>query len=132
MSTVRGPVDAALSRRLLTELACQPPAEAPAAWTRGLAAAAHTIRAALALDGAEDVAFADLLSWRNALDAELARMEAADAELWSAWRRPATFLDCLLRLRSLLAHVVAKAYWDDAERVALAEIDVERYLWGAR
>ncbi|MFW5420985.1 hypothetical protein J0910_30670 [Nocardiopsis sp. CNT-189] len=135
MTAVRGPVDAALSRRLLAELAAEPAAQAPAAWTAGLAGTANTIRTALeraTTDGAEEVAFEDLLSWRNAFDGHLAHMETADPASWTAWRRPGTFLDLLLRLRSLLAHVVGKAYWDDAEHVAFAEIDVERYLWGAR
>lgn len=78
------------------------------------------------------MAYRDLLRWRNTLGACLQEMEEGDPVEWGRWRRPGTFLDSLLRFRSLVSHVVAKAYWDEKEEIAFDEIDVERYLWGAR
>lgn len=78
------------------------------------------------------MAFTELHRWRRHLDTALDQLATTDPHLWWHWRSPGTWLDSLLRLRSLIAHVLGKAYWDDIEHVAYADMDVPRYLWGAR
>jgi hypothetical protein len=75
---------------------------------------------------------ATLHDWRTRLDALLRDLEDADPCGWARARQPGTWLDNHLRLRSLLAHEVAKAYWDSRIAIDYASIDIERYLWGAR
>lgn len=76
--------------------------------------------------------YEDMLRWRNTLDAGVVALEVEDPDVWAAARRPGTWLDAVLRLRGLLAHYVGRAYWDGLAEVPVADIDVERYLWGAR
>lgn len=81
-----------------------------------------------------DLAVTDvlLLRWRTLLDRGHRELEREDPGLWELLRAPGSWLDGQLRLRSLLAHEIAKAYWTDAHEVRYSEIDIERYLWGPR
>ncbi|MEV8392922.1 MULTISPECIES: hypothetical protein [unclassified Streptomyces] len=101
----------------------------------GLRATADKIRAFLAKADNHDteaVPAEVLHEWRNALARSHRALEQTAPDEWSRWRLPGTWLDSHLRLRSLIAHEVGKAYWDDRPEVRYAEIDIERYLWGAR
>jgi hypothetical protein len=130
---VTPPADAATTRRLLAALAALPSEDAPAGWAGGLGQVVTDIRTRLADDRDGDtVPFTTLLGWRTELDTQLAVMRQADPARWERWRTPATWLDSVLRLRSVISHVVGKAYWDEVDAVRFADIDVERYLWGAR
>jgi hypothetical protein len=80
----------------------------------------------------DTVPFAVLHQWRTTLDSQLGAMRQANTELWRQQRQPGTWLDALLRLRSIIAHVLSKAYWDDLTDIGCADIDITRYLWGAR
>ncbi len=129
------PSDAATTRQLLTALATPPTGDVAQIWAQQLCDTVHTIRAFLIdaeSSASEMVPFTVLHQWRTALDTQLAAMRQANAELWQHHRQPGTWLDALLRLRSIIAHVVAKAYWDDLTDIHYADIDIARYLWGAR
>lgn len=129
------PSDAATTRQLLTALATPPPGYLAQAWAQQLRDTAHTIRAFL-LDAessaSETVPCTVLYQWRTTLDTQLDAMRQANAELWRQHRQPGTWLDALLRLRSIIVHVLSKAYWDDLTDIRYANIDITRYLWGAR
>ncbi|GAA1235040.1 hypothetical protein GCM10009676_18610 [Prauserella halophila] len=125
----------AANRTLLATLARAPDPHALEAWAAPAREAADAIRDHLigaGQHGHATVAFSDLHRWRSSLDAALDQLAADDPDLWQQWRRPGTWLDALLRLRSLIAHVLGKAYWDSREHVPYADMDVPRYLWGAR
>lgn len=126
---------AAINRALLTKLAREPDQQAPRRWAAPARATARMIRAHLtsaAQHALTSVSFADLHRWRSSLDTALDHLADADPELWQRWCTPGTWLDSLLRLRSLIAHVLGKAYWDNRPAVPYADMDVTRYLWGAR
>ncbi|MFE2426978.1 hypothetical protein ACFXJ5_09525 [Streptomyces sp. NPDC059373] len=126
---------AATTRRLLTALAAPPDNAATSDAANGLRATAEGIQAFLAEADEHDVQAvpAEVLhAWRNSLDRFHRELERADSGEWSRWRLPGTWLDSHLRLRSLIAHEVGKAYWDDRPEIRYADIDIERYLWGAR
>lgn len=129
-----GPASARIedvSLRLLCEMAAVPPAEVEGRVAADVAA----VRAALETVLREDACalrYEDMLRWRNALDEGVRDLEAGQPIVWAADRRPGTWLDSVLRLRGLLAHYVGRAYWDGVEEVRVSDIDVERYLWGAR
>ncbi|MGW6599408.1 hypothetical protein [Streptomyces sp. NPDC055036] len=126
---------AAITRRLLTALAAPPDDTATSEAVNGLRATADEIRAFLADADEHDTATVPsevLHKWRNALARSHRVLEQTAPAEWSRWRLPGTWLDSHLRLRSLIAHEVGKAYWDDRPEVRYAEIDIERYLWGAR
>ncbi|MFG2348262.1 hypothetical protein [Streptomyces phaeochromogenes] len=126
---------AATTRRLLTALAPPPDDTATSEAADGLRATTEEIRAFLAEADKRDTQAmrAEVLhEWRNTLDRFHRELEQADPGEWSHWRLPGTWLDSHLRLRSLIAHEVGKAYWDDRAEIRYADIDVERYLWGAR
>lgn len=126
---------AATTRRLLTALAAPPDGTATSQAADGLRSTADGIRAFLAeADGhdTEAVSSEVLHEWRNALTRFQRELEQTAPDEWSRWRLPGTWLDSHLRLRSLIAHEVGKAYWDDRSEIRYAEIDIERYLWGAR
>jgi hypothetical protein len=125
--------DAATTRRLLAALAAAPDHRVPASWVGGLVEVVAGIQARLADTGDTDtVPYETLLGWRTDLDNHLTAMQRADPGEWARWRTPATWLDSLLRLRSIISHVVGKAYWDEVDEVRYADVDVERYLWDAR
>ncbi|MCA1220000.1 hypothetical protein [Streptomyces sp. 8L] len=122
--------------RLLTALAVPPDDTATASdAVAELRATVYEIRAFLAQADEHDtqaVSSEVLRRWRNALARSHRALEQTDPDEWSRWRLPGTWLDSHLRLRSLIAHEVGKAYWDDRPEVRYAEIDIDRYLWGAR
>lgn len=120
------------TQRLLRQLAT-PPADSSA--HEDIAELIDGIRTVLHTDEEGDaltIPASTLHQWRTGLDQALQRFEAADPDAWAHARQPGTWLDNHLRLRSLLAHEVAKAYWDNKTNIEYASIDVERYLWGAR
>ncbi|MGH3697863.1 MAG: hypothetical protein ACRDQY_00020 [Pseudonocardiaceae bacterium] len=129
------PSDAATTRQLLTALATPPTGDVAQTWAKQLGDTALTIQAFL-LDAessaSETVPFTVLHQWRTTLDTHLEGMREADAELWRRHRQPGTWLDALLRLRSIISHIVSKAYWDELTDIRYANIDITRYLWGAR
>ncbi len=123
------------ARTLLAALANAPAPTTPTAWSAPARETAAEIREQLidaTQHGHTTVLFAELHRWRSSLDAALDQLATTDPDLWWHWRQPGTWLDSLLRLRSLIAHVLGKAFWDEAEHVAYADMDVPRYLWGAR
>jgi uncharacterized protein YehS (DUF1456 family) len=126
---------AATTRRLLTALAAPPDGTATSQAADGLRSTADEIRAFLAKADEHDteaVPSEVMHEWRNALTRFQRALEQTAPDEWSLWRLPGTWLDSHLRLRSLIAHEVGKAYWDDRSEIRYAEIDIERYLWGAR
>lgn len=126
---------AATTRRLLTTLAAIPDPQPMSPTMAALDATVDDIRAHLtAADqhDAQTITTETLHTWRNALDQHHQDLEQHDPHGWARWRQPGTWLDCHLRLRSLIAHEVAKAYWDERPEIYFADIDIERYLWGAR
>jgi len=128
-------VQARTTRRLLRQLATPPAAPADSRVPVDITELADGIRALLLTDDANDaltIPASTLHQWRNGLDQALQDFETADPEAWACARQPGTWLDSHLRLRSLLAHEVAKAYWDNRTHIDYASIDIERYLWGAR
>ncbi|MFF4480221.1 hypothetical protein ACFY1A_24875 [Streptomyces sp. NPDC001520] len=119
----------------MTALAAPPDGTATSQAADGLRSTADEIRAFLAEadeHGTETVPSEVLHEWRNALTRFQRELEQTAPDEWSRWRLPGTWLDSHLRLRSLIAHEVGKAYWDDRSKIRYAEIDIERYLWGAR
>lgn len=106
-----------------------------AAWSCELERLVGSIRA-IVNDAAEDssaaLPYELLYHWRNELDRLLGGVERNDPHLWNLMRTPATWLDSLLRLRSVLTHVVSKAYWSAHTEIRYSDIEIERYLWGAR
>ncbi len=129
------PSDAATTRQLLTALATPPTGEATQTWATQLCDTVRTIQAYL-LDAessaSETVPFTVLHQWRTTLDTQLEGMRQTDAELWRRHRQPGTWLDAPLRLRSIISHILSKAYWDGLTDIGYADIDIARYLWGAR
>jgi hypothetical protein len=127
---------AAINRALLVQLACDPDphvATAQPAWAEPARRTAAWIRERLTAHGdVHGVDFDELHRWRTSLDEALDLMQHHDPAQYRHWRQPGTWLDNLLRLRSLLAHVLAKAYWNDAPAVSYDAMDVPRFLWGAR
>ena len=126
---------AATTRRLLTALAAIPDPRPTSSAMAGLHAVVDDIRAHLIAADQQDaqtVTTETLHVWRNTLDRNHQDLEQQDPHEWESWRQPGTWLDCHLRLRSLIAHEVAKAYWDERPEIRFADIDIERYLWGAR
>lgn len=127
---------AALNRALLAQLAREPDphvSTAHPAWSAPAGRVAAEIREHLVSNHeVEAVAFAQLHRWRTDLDEVLDQLEHNDPAQYRRWCQPGTWLDGLLRLRSLLAHVLAKAYWNSSPTVAYADMEVARYLWGAR
>lgn len=126
---------AVVNRALLVQLACDPDphvATAYPAWADPARRATARIRERLAAREVDGVDFDELHRWRISLDEALELMQQHDPAQYRHWRQPGTWLDSLLRLRSLLAHVLAKAYWTETATVSYAELDVDRFLWGAR
>ncbi|GAA2338885.1 hypothetical protein [Dactylosporangium salmoneum] len=123
------------TRRLLRQLATLPAAPAGSRAHEGIAELIDEIRTVLLADENSDalnISASTLHQWRTRLDQALHAFEAADPDAWASVRQPGTWLDNHLRLRSLLAHEVAKAYWDNTTHIEYTSIDIERYLWGAR
>ncbi len=129
------PSDATTARNLLATLATPPTPDVPESWAKQVSTTACAIHAFLAeaeSSVSETVPFTALYQWRTDLDTHLDAMRHTNPELWQRYQQPGTWLDGLLRLRSIIAHVVGKAYWDDLADIRYADIDVARYLWGAR
>lgn len=125
---------AATTRRLLTALAAAPE-DTPSPALAALRETTGNIRAFLAAADQNEIPAipaAILHQWRCDLDRLHRDLEHTDPQAWARWRIPGTWLDSHLRLRSLLAHEVGKAYWDDTTDIRYDAIDIERYLWGAR
>lgn len=120
-----------VSLRLMCDLAAVPPASVEGRIAVDVAEVRADLEAALRTN-TRGLAYADMLRWRNVLDEGVRELEAERPIVWAAARRPGTWLDSVLRLRGLLAHYVGRAYWDGIEEVPVGDIDVERYLWGAR
>lgn len=76
--------------------------------------------------------YQSIYHWRNELDRLLAAAEHDAPTLWAQARTPGTWLDALLRLRVVLTHVTSKAYWSGHTHINHGDIEIERYLWGAR
>jgi hypothetical protein len=126
---------AAITRRLLSALAAQPVPEAASDAANSLFRTTEEIRRFLTQadrDNTPAVPTEVLHYWRCELDRHHHNLESSAPASWARWRMPGTWLDSQLRLRSLLAHEVGKAYWDDKTDIGYRDIDVERYLWGAR
>ncbi|WP_432976724.1 hypothetical protein [Dactylosporangium sp. CA-233914] len=122
------------TRRLLRQLAT-PPTPVGLRVHEDIAELIDEMRTLLLADEDRDalsISASTLHQWRTRLDQALHEFEAADPDAWARARQPGTWLDSHLRLRSLLAHEVAKAYWDNKTHIEYASIDIERYLWGAR
>src|SRR6266851_124301 len=116
--------DPVMTRRLLAELVTLPADELAAGWAGPVRHVTGRIAAYIAADdrsGAPAVPFDVMCGWRAELDVALLETERADAALWSLWRRPGTWLDGVLRFRSILAHVAGKAYWDQLTEVRYAD-----------
>lgn len=127
--------DGATNSALLKALARGPHRDAPVPWgnpARDTVGYIHDHLDQADRDNTNSVSFEDLYNWRSKLDAALDHLAQADPTLWNYWLQPGTWLDSLLRLRSVLAHMLAKAYWDDRPEVFYAEMDLPRFLWGAR
>lgn len=128
------PIQARTTRRLLRQLAT-PPTSANPALCENIAALTDKIRSYLQADDDSDapsIPAGTLHQWRTGLDQVLAEFEKAYPDAWAHALQPGTWLDNHLRLRSVLAHEVAKAYWDNKTEITYTSIDIERYLWGAR
>lgn len=126
---------AAATRRLLAALAAEPHPGTDAQAVDELRKTAMSIRDFLtAADRDESPAIptAILHQWRCDLDRHHRELRDTAPDTWERWRMPGTWLDSHLRLRSLIAHEVGKAYWDDTTDIRYDAIDIERYLWGAR
>lgn len=124
----------ATTRRLLAALAAAPE-DAPNTAVTALRDLTGNIRDFLAAADQQDIAAipaAILHQWRCDLDRLHQDLEHIDPQAWTHWRVPGSWLDSHLRLRSLLAHEVGKAYWDGTTDIRYDAIDIERYLWGAR
>ncbi|MFC1418750.1 hypothetical protein [Streptacidiphilus cavernicola] len=133
---VRGPTPdssaAATTRHLLSALAAPPEQEPSTPTLAALRQTATAIRTHLGGDARASVLTSVLHQWRCDLDRLHRDLERTDPKTWQVWRTPGTWLDNQLRLRSLIAHEVGKAYWDGKQEIPYADIDIERYLWGAR
>lgn len=122
---------ASVNRQLLVRLACAPDPDAATDWTREHAQKIRCIRAYV--DGAHArnetaIPLEALATWRASLDHSLARL-GDDVDRWSVWCQPGTWLDHHLRLRALLAHVLA--LWNGQALVPYADMNVPDFLWGA-
>lgn len=120
-----------MSLTLMSDLAVVPPAKVEGRIAADVVEVRAELETALR-ENTRALRYADMLRWRNALDSGVRELEAAQPLVWATDRRPGTWLDSVLRLRGLLAHYVGRAYWDGLEEVRVCDIDVERYLWGAR
>lgn len=121
------------TRNLLAALAVDPDPSLNASWATELAQLTGSIRVTVTTRSAgETVPYPVLHRWRNDLDRLLGAFAREDPERWISARTPGTWLDSTLRLRSALTHVVSKAYWSAHTDVRYADIEIERYLWGAR
>lgn len=116
--------DAADARRLLATLATPPPADAGPHLDQ-LRAATARIRSTLENPEHDTVGVEVLYQWRTDLDTHLHPLDERTPD-------PGTWLDSLRRLRRILRHEVAKAYWSDHTAITIARIDVARHLWGHR
>lgn len=127
---------ATINRRLLIELATPPPeGSSVVGQCRALADAITDIRASLRTDADADhhsLPIEVILAWRNELDTCIDDLRIREPETWQELRRPGTWADSALRLRSILSHAVVKSYWDQVTEVRYSALGVERYLWGAR
>ncbi|MGH3870166.1 MAG: hypothetical protein ACRDSR_01405 [Pseudonocardiaceae bacterium] len=136
------PGDATRSRQLLAVLAQAPDPQLTTDWAnelRELTAAIHTAVHGQSDDGIDgrnhepvSLTYQSIYHWRNELDRLLAAAEHDDPALWARDRTPGTWLDALLRLRVVLTHVTSKAYWSGHTHINYSDIEIERYLWGAR
>lgn len=128
------------TRELLAALAVPPEPQLGAAWANELRALTAAIRATVdeqtdPLAGTSDraaLAYITIYGWRSDLDRHLTAVEYEDPALWAHARTPGTWLDALLRLRVVLTHVISKAYWSGHGEIRYRDIEIERYLWGAR
>lgn len=121
------------TRELLVALAATPNPEITAGWADELSELTAAIRAAVGADrDPPELAYQLIYHWRSELDRLLAVLERDDPALSGRARMPGTWLDSLLRLRLVLTHVISKAYWSGHPQVRYADIEIERYLWGAR
>lgn len=136
------PGDPTRTHQLLAALAQAPDPQLTTDWAgelRELTAAIHTAVHEQAhdgdgIDGPEQapLAYESIYHWRSELDRVLAAAEHHDPVLWAQARTPGTWLDALLRLRVVLTHVTSKAYWSGHTHINYGDIEIERYLWGAR
>lgn len=125
------PGDPTRTRQLLAALAQAPDPQLTTDWAselRELTAAIHTTVG----DQAAALTYPLIYHWRTELDRLLTAAEHDDPTLWAQARTPSTWLDALLRLRLVLTHVTSKAYWSGHTEIRYADIEIERYLWGAR
>ncbi|WP_394427021.1 hypothetical protein [Streptomyces sp. SGAir0957] len=126
---------ATTTRRLLRALAAPPPAEATGPTVNELHETTLTIHTHLTnadRTNAPTITAQTLLTWRSALDRLHRALEHTTPRQWAQWRAPGTWIDSQLRLRSLITHEIAKAYWNETTEIRYDAIDIERYLWGAR
>jgi len=132
------PGDPTRTRQLLAALAQAPDPQLTADWAgqlRGLTATIHATVGAHADDWNHQSAtltYESIYHWRSELDRLLAAAEHHDPALWARARTPGTWLDALLRLRVVLTHVTSKAYWSEHTTIDYGDVEIERYLWGAR
>ncbi|MFJ9901202.1 hypothetical protein ACIQPR_48685 [Streptomyces sp. NPDC091280] len=129
------PTAAVTTRQLLAALATEPHPGAEGDAVEDLRKTTEGIRTFLTTADRDDipaVPTALLHQWRCDLDRYHRALEHTTPATWAHWRMPGTWLDSQLRLRSLIAHEVGKAYWDDSADIRYDAIDIERYLWGAR
>ncbi len=136
------PGDSTRTRQLLAALAQAPDPLLTTDWARELRELTATIHASIyeqAHDGIsggdhlpDTLTYQSIYHWRNELDRLLAAAEHDAPTLWAQARTPGTWLDALLRLRVVLTHVTSKAYWSGHTHINHGDIEIERYLWGAR
>lgn len=136
------PGDPTRTRQLLAALAQAPDPQLSTDWAselRELTAAIHTTVGDQADDGTNrgnhqpaTLTYQLIYHWRTELDRLLTAAEHDDPALWAQARTPGTWLDALLRLRLVLTHVTSKAYWSGHTHITYSDIEIERYLWGAR
>lgn len=132
------PGDATRTRQLLAALAQAPDPQLTTDWAgqlRGLTTTIHATVGAHPDDPNHEpttLTYESIYHWRSELDRLLAAAEHDDPTLWARARTPGTWLDALLRLRVVLTHVTSKAYWSEHTTINYSDIEIERYLWGAR
>lgn len=132
------PGDPTRTRQLLAALAQAPDPQLTADWAGQLRELTATIHTTLGV-GADDadhqpatLTYELIYHWRSELDRLLTAAQHEDPILWARARTPGTWLDALLRLRVVLTHVTSKAYWSGHTTIPYRDIQIERYLWGAR
>lgn len=136
------PTDPSPTRTLLAALAVAPDPGVTASWAGELRSLTTTIHATLnrhpdpafgaPLDEPASLSYETIYQWRSELDRLLAAAEHDNPSLWARARTHGTWLDALLRLRTVLTHVISKAYWSEHTEIRYSDIEIERYLWGAR